>query len=104
MKIRNGFVSNSSSSSFVLGKYFMTPEQIEEFKSLIKEIDDVRENGFDSPICVTYEGEVVGYDEDTYLSEDDNYFFGDVGQKVEMVVLKFLEKYPSLNDKYVFEG
>jgi hypothetical protein len=104
MKVRNGFVSNSSSSSFVLGKYFMTPEQIEEFKSLIKEIDDVKENGFDSPICVTYEGEVVGYDEDTYIGEDENYFFGDVGQHTDTVIFKFLEKHPNLEGKYVFEG
>lgn len=99
-----GFVSNSSSSSFVLGKYFMTPEQIEEFKSLIKEIEDVRENGYDSPICVTYENEVVAYDEDTYIGEDENYFFGDVGFHNETVIFKFLDKHPNLENKYAFEG
>jgi hypothetical protein len=30
MKIRNGFVSNSSSSSFVINKAQLTPEQIEK--------------------------------------------------------------------------
>lgn len=35
MKIRSSFVSNSSSSSFVLGKHFMTEEQIEEFREWI---------------------------------------------------------------------
>ena len=29
MKIRNGFVSNSSSSSFILDKRFLTPEQLD---------------------------------------------------------------------------
>lgn len=32
MKIRNGFVSNSSSSSFLLFKAYMTPEQIEQVR------------------------------------------------------------------------
>lgn len=104
MKIRNGFVSNSSSSSFVLGKYFMTPEQIKELHDLIELIYEVRENGYDSPICNMYENEVVGYDDDTALGEDENYFYGDVGQHNDIVILKFLEKHKNLNGKFVFEG
>lgn len=33
VKIRNGFVSNSSSSSFVLDKDYMTDEQIEKMRN-----------------------------------------------------------------------
>lgn len=34
MKIRNGFVSNSSSSSFIIGRQFLTKEQISKLKEL----------------------------------------------------------------------
>ena len=39
MKIRNGFVSNSSSSSFVLDKSDMTPLQIAEFEDVIEQAE-----------------------------------------------------------------
>ena len=57
MKIRNGFVSNSSSSSFVLGKYFLTDEQIKQFKNALS---DINEN--------SYEG---------YIGETKHYFQGE---------------------------
>ena len=59
MKIRNGFVSNSSSSSFCLGKYFLTDEQIKEFSY---QLDDLNEGNYG-------EG---------YIDEDKNYFMGTV--------------------------
>jgi len=40
MKVRNGFVSNSSSSSFVIAKAYMTEDQITEFKEFIRENND----------------------------------------------------------------
>ena len=62
MKIRNGFVSNSSSSSFCIYKKLMTEQQIEEFRELINpsEYDEDRD-------C------------DTSLYESGEYFLGDVG-------------------------
>jgi len=33
MKIRNGFVSNSSSASFVLDKNYMTEEQVDKMRN-----------------------------------------------------------------------
>jgi hypothetical protein len=43
MKIRNGFVSNSSSSSFVINKENLSPKQIKKIKC--HEIDVTKESG-----------------------------------------------------------
>ena len=45
MKIRNGFVSNSSSSSFVILKKYLSEEQIKKIKNHIEYC--VKENLFD---------------------------------------------------------
>ena len=37
MKIRSGFVSNSSSASFVIGKYYLSSEQIDMINNHIEE-------------------------------------------------------------------
>jgi len=68
MKIRNDFVSNSS--SFVIGKNFMSPEQIEKFR-------DVIDNA---------ENESV-----TYINEGEYYFFGQLSQNDEEV-MDFLKR------------
>lgn len=54
MKIRLGFVSNSSSSSFCIYKKLMTEEQIKEFRELVDGRDD----------------------EETSIGEDGDYFIG----------------------------
>jgi len=54
MKIRNGFVSNSSSSSFCIAKCYMTQDQITAFKNL----------------------GVIRFGEETYISEGKLYFLG----------------------------
>ena len=40
MKIRNGFVSNSSSSSFVIAKSFISPEQITKLQDWLSTQSD----------------------------------------------------------------
>lgn len=38
MKIRQGFVSNSSSSSFCIAKCYMAPEQVKKFSNWLAEV------------------------------------------------------------------
>ena len=66
MKIRHGFVSNSSSSSFVLDKDGMTEEQIQEFRKLVRECD----------------GESGG---DTYIYESNAHFHGNLSMHNEKI-------------------
>jgi len=55
MKIRIGFVSNSSSSSFCIYKKLMTSKQIEEFREILNRSEK---------------------DYETCIGEDGNYFIG----------------------------
>jgi hypothetical protein len=72
MKVRIGFVSNSSSSSFCIYKKIMSGKQIEEFKNLL-EIEN-HQNG-----------------DETYIEEDGNYFIGNLDQNNENV-LRYMNK------------
>jgi len=47
MKVRGGFVSNSSSCSFVIGKAYMTEEQIKKFQEFIHLFDELVGYNFD---------------------------------------------------------
>jgi len=48
MKCRQGFVSNSSSCSFVIGKAHMTKEQVDKFDEFIDFIEEFVESNFDN--------------------------------------------------------
>ena len=72
MKIRSGFVSNSSSSSFVLDKDSLTEEQKVIFKRLI-----IKHNCENSA--------------DGYLYEGKKHFFGEISQHAGYV-FKFLDE------------
>ena len=72
MKIRVGFVSNSSSSSFVVDKAVMTGEQIREFVTLIR-----KHNKEDY--------------EDGYLYEGKNHYFGEISIYADYI-FNFLDK------------
>ena len=82
MKIRNGFVSNSSSSSFVIGKYFMTQEQIKAFRIKITEISN------------SFEGEYGAY-----LDESDHYFYGEVDHEAYDLYRELLDEIGVGSDK-----
>jgi len=83
MRIRNGFVSNSSSSSFVLGKYFMTPEQIKKFTEFIETEIDATD--------YEYDDENQGFSVDTYIyCSHEHYFHGDIDYHDTDKILNFL--------------
>jgi len=63
MKIRNGFVSNSSSSSFVICKEFLTNKQIKAIEKWYNEERDL---------------DISPGDNGDYFNEDDNYISAEV--------------------------
>jgi len=70
MKIRVGFVSNSSTTAFCIGKNYMTEEQIKLFSEFLKkELEDYDEND-DYRYAV----------EERYVREGEYYFLGEVSQ------------------------
>ena len=82
MKIRNGFVSNSSSSSFCIAKCYMTTEQIDEFRRIIHE----------KP------GEEDGAWYETSVEETTLYFLGEKSQHASQPTAWLCEN--GLSDKY----
>ena len=74
MKIRNGFVSNSSSSSFCIYKKLMTEEQIKEFRGLVNK----------------------QYDE-TCIGEDGDYFVGTLSMH-DVIIWDYLKRHFKRSD------
>ena len=71
MKKRLGFVSNSSSSSFCIGKSYMTEEQITKFREVIDEAEKLFIHTDVSEAKLYFVGIVDDHDSVTrnYLSE-----------------------------------
>jgi len=74
VKIRYGFVSNSSSSSFVLDKDGMTEAMLKEFRVAVHEAEKEDGSG------------------DTYIFESERHFHGNLSMHDEKVS-NFLRKY-----------
>jgi len=63
MKIRLGFVSNSSSSSFVLDKNGMTNEQIDAIKNWVDKVNY--------------------HNDDTHINESEKHFYGEMSYHLD---------------------
>jgi hypothetical protein len=100
MKIRTGFVSNSSSSSFCIAKHFMTEEQIKELDTIFMKIAIVN---YDHPEAPVYHNSLeIEEDDQTYMFTDDNYFMGSIGYCHDNIIGDFLERF-DLKGKYMWE-
>jgi hypothetical protein len=84
MKVRTGFVSNSSSQSFVIAKCYMTEGQIQQFGDWLSKM-------YDDPEPL-YE---------TNIGETDLYFIGEKSQH-ESRITEFLTKI-GVDPKYICE-
>jgi len=69
MKIRQGFVSNSSSSSFVIGKMFLSSKQLYKLEEFIDDRENNKGFQYDSDEC---------YHDENYIHEGEDFFFGEI--------------------------
>lgn len=66
MKVRNGFVSNSSSSSFIISKQYLYQEQIDKIRNHIEENNKVYETGEVPGLDLAYDDDYWSIDENEY--------------------------------------
>jgi hypothetical protein len=84
MKIRNGFVSNSSSSSFVISKHFISAHQLEQIRNHSKLGEEMGIPWTDYPWDITEnEHEVEGYTSMNNFDMDE--FLKRIGVKEEHI-------------------
>ena len=94
MKVRTGFVSNSSSSSFVIAKSFMTEEQIAKFKAWIE--DPVFSADLQEAINDFVEGGEISdpleyFEYGGHIEEQEHYFVGGNDQNFSHEAICYLE-------------
>lgn len=77
----------------------MDENAIEEFKDLVQKLNSSRSDDY-SPDMV-YRGMIIDYDEETWIDEAKNYFFGEVGHGHDAVILKFMKYHKFDDDEYV---
>ncbi len=81
MKIRKCFVSNSSSSSFVIHKYYLSDEQISKMLNYLEIVEKYIEK-HPIPKCGYYKDEIPEYDFSYFdsvweIKEIDDFIFGE---------------------------
>lgn len=78
----------------------MTEKQITEFADLIHKIHDAKDlYGDAEPLTFKKYKCKIEYDESTYITEDDKYFFGTVDYANYDIIVEFMKKY-KLDTKY----
>ena len=82
MKTRNGFISNSSSSSFVISKHFMTDDQIKEFNEFRNNLSKIDE-----------------YEDEYYFTDENEYYICGVGNRCDYED-KLIEKLVNMGIDY----
>ena len=75
----------------------MTPEQIEEFRGIVKKFYESTSIEDDEPI--EFGDYLIEYDESTFIYEDDKYFFGEIGNNHYETMYEFMQK-NKLGEKY----
>lgn len=78
----------------------MTKKQIDEFKELLIAIRKAKDLYGDDELIKfkDYECEIE-YDENTYITEDDKYFFGTIDQANYEIIVEFMKR-NKLDTKY----
>jgi hypothetical protein len=80
MKIRHGFVSNSSSSSFIISKYYLSQYQIDMIENHIKEAKNIAEKikkdneSFEE--CEYILSSLFDYGDQWYIHEEEDHVRG----------------------------